>query len=66
MVGLTPIPLGVSAPIALLLLGAMISTFQHTQIDYRIVGYLNSFAGRSQLLDQTMHGGVHEDASDAQ
>jgi hypothetical protein len=42
-------------PFALLLLGAMISAFQHTQIDYRIVEYLNSFAGRSQLLDRTMH-----------
>jgi undecaprenyl-diphosphatase len=52
---LTPIPFGVSAPVALLLLGAMISAFEHTRIDYRIVGYLNSFARRSQLLDRTMH-----------
>src|SRR5215469_3287311 len=33
----------------------MISVFQYTQIDCRIVGYLNSSAGRSQLLDLTMH-----------
>jgi undecaprenyl-diphosphatase len=52
---LPPVPLGTSVPFALLLLGAMISAFQHTQIDYRIVEYLNSFAGRSQLLDRTMH-----------
>jgi len=50
-----PIPLGISVPVVLLLVGTVISAFLHMQIDYPIVGYLNSFAGRSQLLDRTMH-----------
>lgn len=49
------IPLAISVPFALLLLGATISAFEHTQIDYPIVEHLNSFAGRSELLDRTMH-----------
>jgi len=52
---LPPIPLAISVPFALLLLGATISAFEHSQIDYPIVEYLNSFAGRSELLDRTMH-----------
>jgi undecaprenyl-diphosphatase len=50
-----PAPLAVSVPVAFLLLGVLISVFEHAAIDYPVVRALNAFAGQSQFVDRSLH-----------
>ena len=51
----SPIPLAVSVPLVLLLLGAMVGTFWQTQLEYPVIRFFNAFAHHSEPFDRAMH-----------